>query len=86
MNIVKKIYDATKVKPQVFKVHEHICDWLDAYCDVNKENYDVYYNLNDNKGNTWMLIFNVCLSHLDYDEEENLIGFRYTIKDVEIIF
>jgi hypothetical protein len=46
----------------------------------------VYYNLSDDKGNTWMLIFNVCLAHLDYDEEENLIGFKYTIKDVEIIF
>lgn len=86
MNIAKKIYDATKVKPQIFKVHKYICDWLDAYCDVNKENYDVCYNLSDNKGNTWMLIFNVCLTHLDYDEEENLIGFKYTIKDVEIIF
>ena len=83
MNIAKKIYDVTKVKPQMVEVHDYICDWLDAYCDINKEYYDVYYDLSDNKGNTWTLIFNVCLIDLDYDEEE-LIGFNYTIEDVEI--
>ena len=36
MNIAKKIYDATKVKPQIFKVHKYIeVDSFKVLCDKN---------------------------------------------------